>query len=271
MSDNTLLMVAAIFMSGCGAGFLAGLFGVGGGILIIPALFSVFTWQGVAADQAMHLAVATSLMAIIPTSLTSFRTHYRAGKVDSGVLRHWALPVIIGSAIGTIVGHSTHGTTTMALFGAFMGAIALYMGFAPEKLTPAKHPPAGGLALGVSSFIGFFSSLIGVGGGVLAVPSMVAFGLPMHRAVGTASGIGFLIGIPATITTLCLPVDTQGLPPGSIGYVNLWAFLCLVPATMMTAPIGAKVAHRLHAKNLRKYFAVLLVIIAIRMLWAAFA
>lgn len=259
-----------IAIAGALAGLIAGLFGVGGGIIVVPVLFAIFKMMHVAPDIAIHMAVGTSLAVIIPTSIASFSTHAKHKAVDRKILKQWGSAVIVGSALGGYVANLLSGATLSLVFGVFAVFIAMLMGFAPPHLRLAKQPPKGWKQRTLAGVIGFISAVVGVGGGSMSVPTLVLCNVPIHRAIGTASAIGLLISLPATIVFMASQAPVGSLPPGSLGHVNLIAFALLAPITMLTAPLGARLAHRLHAKNLRRYFAIFLVLIAIKMIAGAF-
>jgi uncharacterized protein len=258
-----------LLLAGACAGLIAGLFGVGGGIVIVPVLFMIFKAMHVPSGIAIHMAVGTSLAVIIPTSIASLSTHHRHGAVDRTILKQWSPAVIIGALLGGYIANLLSGPALSLIFGIFTVFIAALMGLAPPHLRLARHPPKGWKQTPLAGAIGFISALVGVGGGSMTVPTLVLCNVSIHRAVGTASAIGFLISLPATIIFLFSPTLAGTLPPGSFGHVNLIAFALLAPVTMLTAPFGARLAHKLHAKNLRRYFAIFLVLIAIKMIAGA--
>lgn len=255
-----------LFVTGAGAGLIAGLFGVGGGIIVVPVLFAILKLMRVAPDLAIHMAVGTSLAVIVATSIASLRTHARHNAVDRTILKQWSPAIVCGSLLGGYVANILSGPALSLIFGIFTVFIASLMGFAPPHLRMAKHPPKGWKQTPLAGGIGFISALVGVGGGSLSVPTLVLCNVPIHRAVGTASALGFMISLPATAVFMLSKAPAGTLPPGSFGHVNLIAFALLAPVTMLTAPIGAKLAHRLHAKKLRRYFAIFLFLVAIKMI-----
>ncbi|SOD98980.1 sulfite exporter TauE/SafE family protein [Caenispirillum bisanense] len=260
-------LVAALLVTGVAAGVLAGLLGVGGGIVIVPMLFHLFTLLGVDEAVRMHVAVGTSLATIIPTSLSSIRAHHRKGAVDLDLLKRWGPAVFVGVVIGTVVGTGVKGPVLTGVFAVVALAVAANMAFRKEGWTlrgelPSK--PAQG-ALGV--VIGGISVMMGIGGGTLSVPILSAFAYPIRRAVGTASAIGLIIGVPGAIGFLLSGLGAENLPPGTVGYVNLVGFALIVPCTVLAAPWGARIAHAIDPRKLRAAFAVFLFLTALRMLW----
>jgi uncharacterized membrane protein YfcA len=272
-----LFFALAILFCGTFAGMLAGLFGIGGGIIMVPILFSLFKAGGSPPDVAMHVAIGTSLMTIVPTSFISMRSHWRHGAVDTTILKQWGPPTMVGAVLGGLAANHMSGSSLTLIFGFFVLAVALVMGLTPANLRANKHLAQTGVQRGLAFVIGLISSLVGVGGGSLSVPTLVICRMPMHRAIGTSAGLGFLISLPAAVVFLFSQlthgaamrvVMKKGVLAGSFGNVDLLAFVLLVPATMLVAPLGAKLAHRLPPANLQRGFAVFLMVIALRMLYA---
>jgi len=266
VSMDIVLLVLSLLACGVFAGVLAGLLGVGGGIVIVPMLYHVFTLYGVAPGMAMPLSVGTSLSTIVLTAWVSARNHHRRGGVDESLVRSWFFPVLIGVAIGTLVAHFISGTAMKSLFGALLILVSVHM------LISARHAlsvfaglPARGFQGFLALLVGGFSAMLGIGGGTLMVPILTLFSFPIHRAVATASVFGLIISIPATLGYIYSGWGTAGLPPGSTGYINWLAFASLVPATMLCAPLGVKLAYRLNVMQLKRVFAVFLLIVGIKM------
>lgn len=255
-----LLIVAA-----AAAGLLAGLLGVGGGIVIVPMLFWILTGLGFSPDVVMHLAVGTSLATIIPTSISSTRSHRRRGNVDEILLRLWAPGVFAGAAAGGFAAKFIDGEVLSGIFGVVAILVSLNM-VTPRPLHLRDAPPRGLLAnSSLASVVGLFSALMGIGGGTLSVPILASFAVPILRAVGTASAFGLLIAAPAVVGFVWAGWDVPGLPPGSLGYVSLPAALVITPITVLLAPVGARIASSINQRALRLCFAVFLGITAVRM------
>lgn len=257
----------ALIATGAFAGVLAGLLGVGGGIVIVPVLFFVFQGFGVSPESAMVVATATSLATIIPTSISSIRSHTKKGNVDFDLLKRWAVFIFIGVLAGSwMVTRIEEGTWLTALFGVIATLSALNMLFRTGKsaLFPNLPGKAGQTVMGTS--IGFFSSMVGIGGGTISVPLLTLYNYPAHKAVGTAAAIGLIISLPGAITMLLLGSTPDDAPVGTYGLVNLMAFLSIVPLTVLFAPLGASLATKLDAAKLKKVFAVVLLITGLRML-----
>lgn len=255
---------ALLLLIGALAGVVGGMLGVGGGIVLVPAFFYAFDSLDFDGPNLMQVCIGTSLATIIVTSLRSGRAHHAKGAVDVDMLRVWGPFLVFGSVIGVLVAARLPSQVLQAVFGALAGLAGLYMAFgrASWRLAPAlpKQPVAGLLGW----LVGFLSAIMGIGGGTFGVPLMTLYNVPIHRAVGTASGFGLLIALPAVIGFLLLPVEQA--PPLSIGAVNLPAFLVVIGTTILTTPYGVKLAHRLNPIPLKRIFAVFLVVVAANML-----
>lgn len=255
---------------GLAAGFLAGLLGIGTGFLTIPVMAWAFArLDPASASLALHMAIGTSMATILPTSIASARTHWKAGGLDWRALRVWAPFVVVGALGGGALAEQFGDRPLAITFGGLIGLFALNMGL-PDGLPVLRRPPAGPVATRVTAWVtGLVSALLGIGGAVMSVPALRAGGMAMHRAVGTGAAIGFLIALPGTIGHVLAGWDEPGRPPLSIGYVSWGAALLLVPFTVAMAPFGARVAHRTNAERLRRIFAVFLGFVSVRMLWSA--
>ncbi|MCP4597354.1 sulfite exporter TauE/SafE family protein [Neptuniibacter sp.] len=256
----------ALLATGAFAGVLAGLLGVGGGIVIVPVLFFLFQGFGVSAESAMLVATATSLATIVPTSISSIRSHNKKGNVDFELLKHWAIFIFAGVLVGSWLVTRVDGTWLTMLFGVIATLSALNMLFRTGKSAMFQQLPgnAGQTIMGTS--IGFFSSMVGIGGGTISVPLLTLYNYPAHKAVGTAAAIGLIISLPGAITMLIMGDTPSDAPAGTYGLVNLVGFLCIVPLTVLFAPVGASLAAKLDAGVLKKIFAVVLLITGVRML-----
>lgn len=263
------LYAAALLATGVAAGFVAGLLGVGGGIVIVPVLFLMFAALGVPEDVRMHVAVGTSLATIVFTSTSSIRAHHARGAVDWALFRSWAPGIVIGVLAGTFIAAFVSGRALTGFFGLVAFVVAVWMAFSPSGLQVFSGMPRGIVKYVVTSVIGVISALMGIGGGTLSVPTMTLSGYPIHRAVGTAAAIGFLIGVPGAIGMIVGGWGRAGLPPLSAGFVNLLGLALILPASMLAAPWGARAAHALPVRGLKIAFAVFLAATAARMLWSA--
>ncbi len=263
---ENLPTIGALAATGVFAGILAGLLGVGGGIVIVPVLFFLFQSFGVSPESAMVIATATSLATIIPTSISSIRSHHKKGNVDFDLLKRWGLFVLIGVLIGSTVVTRVDGTWLTLLFGIIAGLSALNMLFRSGKAAVVDQLPGMPGQATMATSIGFFSSMIGIGGGTLSVPMLTFCNYPAHKAVGTAAAIGLLISLPGAATMLAAGTTPDDAPLGTFGLVNLIGFVCIVPLTVLFAPVGAAIANKLDANMLKKVFAVVLLITSARML-----
>ncbi|MBX2808850.1 MAG: sulfite exporter TauE/SafE family protein [Cellvibrionaceae bacterium] len=267
---NNIPTFLALFATGTLAGVLAGLLGVGGGIVIVPVLFFLFQNFGVSPDTAMLVATSTSLATIAPTSISSIRSHNKKDNVDFDLLKRWAVFIFIGVLAGSWLVTRVDGIWLTALFGVIATLSALNMLFRTGKSALFQQLPgkAGQIAMGTS--IGFFSSMVGIGGGTLSVPLLTLYNYPAHKAVGTASAIGLIISLPGALAMLILGSTPSDAPAGTFGLVNIIGFLCIVPLTVIFAPVGTSLAAKLDAKKLKKIFAIVLLITGLRMLLQLF-
>ena len=270
-TSEIVLLVLLMLGTGASAGLLAGLLGVGGGIVIVPILFLVFDALDFPASVAMHVAVATSLATIVPTSMASARAHRAGGNLDEAMFSRWAPFIALGAAIGGLLAGALGATGLKLVFGTVALLVAINMAW-PDRPSAGARLPGGTLAQGgIAGGIGLFSALMGIGGGSLSVPTLTMFSVPTHRAVGTAAAFGFVIAVPAVLGFVWSGWAVPGRPPGSLGYVNLIAAAAIFPMAMLLAPFGARLAQALPAKRLRLAFAFFLGITALRMLWSVFA
>jgi len=270
MTVSLDLVLLIVTLLGCGvfAGILAGLLGVGGGIVIVPMLYHVFTLYGVDPGTAMPLSVGTSLSTIVLTAWVSARNHHRRGGVDEDLVRRWFVPVLVGVVIGTVAAHFISGASMKTLFGVLLMLVSIHM------LVSARHAlnifsslPSRGVQNTLGVIVGVLSAMLGIGGGTVMVPILTLFSFSIHRAVATASVFGLIISIPATLGYVYSGWGLAGLPIGSTGYINWLAFASLVPATMLCAPLGVKLAYRLNVMQLKRVFAVFLLAVGIKMFW----
>lgn len=254
----------ALVAAGIVAGFLAGLFGIGGGAVLVPVFYQMLTALGIDEAVRMHLAVGTSLAIIVPTSLQSFRKHHARGAVDMDLLRSFAISVPIGVVCAAAVTAFISGAGLRVIFACIALVIALRLLFAKEDWKIGNDIPKGGFRHAVGWLIGFFSTFMGIGGGVMNNTFMTLYGRPMHQAVATSAGTGVLISIPGVIGYLLVGWGVSGLPPFSVGYVNLLAFAMIIPITVLMAPVGVRFAHALTRRQLEIGFGLFLIIVAIR-------
>lgn len=266
MPDFATYLPLLLLLLGIGAfaGVLAGLLGVGGGIVLVPAFYYTFAGLGYESGELMQVCLATSLATIIVTSARSVASHHKRGAVNWDILKSWAPGIVVGAVIGVLVAAGLRSVTLQMIFGVLAFAIGLYMLFGNAAWRVADEMPQGTLRWVLSPLVGFLSVLMGIGGGSFGVPIMTLHGVAIHRAVATAAGFGFVIALPSVIGFLF--VDVTGAPPWSVGAVNIPAFLVVIAMTMMTAPLGAKIAHALDPKPLKRVFGVFLTLVALNML-----
>lgn len=265
----SLELIAMIAAIGAMAGILSGLLGVGGGIILVPGLYALFTAAGYTPDYLMHMCVGTSLAIIIPTGLMSAYHHWKRDAVDRQALKKIAPCLVLGVIAGSVAIVYIDGESLILFFAAMLFVIALLMQIDPQKFSRRTHlpdQPEPGIA---GTVIGFISTLMGIGGASLNVPYMTMNGLPIHRAVGTASSMGPIIALPAIAGFVLAGWSAPHLPPFSLGYVNLPAFAVIVPVSVLCAPLGVSVAHRFSKLMLRRIFSFFLIIVALKMGYAA--
>ena len=268
MTDTTLLvtMVAMLLGIGAIAGILAGLLGVGGGIVLVSAFYYTFSALGYESPQLMQMCLATSLATIIVTSVRSVLAHTKKGAVDWDILKGWAIGIAAGAIVGVTVASSLRSTALQAIFGILAIIVGLYMALGKSHWRLGQAMPMGVKGFLISPVIGFLSVLMGIGGGSFGVPTMSLFNVPIHRAVATAAGFGVIIAVPSVIGFLLVDMPEGATPPLTIGAVNLVAFGLVIAMTLITAPYGAALAHRTDATRLKRIFGAFLVLVALNML-----
>ncbi len=270
MATEILALAAFVGLAGAAGGLLAGLLGVGGGIVMVPALEIALAAAGVPVGIRMHVAVGTSLAAIVPTALASSRAHRRRDAIDAGVARRWIPPVALGAAVGAVAAGLASDTTLRIVFGVVALSVAVIM-LGRRGREPAGEGGAMATAAprALPAGIGFVSAMMGIGGGTLSVPLLARLGLSMHAAVGTSAWLGFWVALPAAAGFALLGFGREGLPAASVGFVSLPGLAILVPASVLAAPLGARIAHGLSRRALRRAFGAFLLAVAARMFWTA--
>ena len=269
------LLAVGLLVAGGITGLLAGLFGVGGGAVIVPVLYELFTVLGVPDDIRMPLCVGTSLAIIIPTSIQSFNAHRRRGAVDMSILRTWAIPAILGVILGSLVARFAPAELFKWVFVCVAGASALRLLFGKDSWRLADDMPGKFLMRIYGLVIGVLSALMGIGGGQLSSLFMTFYGRPIHQAVATSSGLGVLISIPGALGYIYAGwpraaeyPDVAAIQfPVALGYVSLIGLILFVPTSMLFAPLGVRVAHALPKRRLEMAFGLFLLVVAARFLF----
>jgi uncharacterized membrane protein YfcA len=267
-TGELIALAVGLGVAGLVGGTVAGLLGVGGGIVLVPVLYQTLGFLGVDESVRMPIAVGTSLATIIPTSIRSTMSHHGKRAVDWDVLRAWAIPTIVGVIIGSLLVPIIGGKGLTAVFAFGALTLGLYMTAGREEWRLGDVLPSGIGAwfLGIAN--GCLSVLMGIGGGTFGVTVMTLYGTTIHRAVATAAGFGLIIGVPGAIGMIVNGWNVPDLPPLSLGYVNLIGLALIVPATIVAAPWGVALAHRLSRRTLRLAFGIFLCLTAMRMGWA---
>jgi len=261
-------LAAAMAATGLVSGTLAGLLGVGGGIVIVPVLFNVLPLFGIPEAVQMKLAVGTSLATIIPTSIQSARKHFAKGTMDVSLLRSLTPSIAVGVALGTLLAIWLRGDALTLVFAIVAVCVAANMALTSVDWRLRESFPDGALRHAIGGFIGTVSAMMGIGGGTVGVPILSAFGAPIRSAVATASAFGIIISVPATIGFIWAGWGNSQLPPFSLGYVNLVGVALIVPSSMIAAPWGVKLAHSIPPLLLKRLFALFLALTSARMLWS---
>jgi len=267
MTDYALL-AAAMLITGGIAGVLAGLLGIGGGIVIVPVLDAALAFLNVDAAIRMQVAVATSLATIIPTSIASSRAHHKRQSVDVALVKRWAIFVLIGSVAGALVAARVHSDVLAIVFAIMAMIMAIKLMLPLDGKTLTDEVPSGPFVPVIPTSIGAVSSMMGIGGGTFSVAILTLFNEPIHRAVGTAALFGLVISLPGTIGFMAAGFGDPRLPPASIGYVNLVGFVLISSTTFLAAPLGAAIAHKMSRRSLSLMFGMFLFVASARMYWS---
>ncbi len=261
------LLIVELVLLGIGTGFLAGLLGIGGGMLMVPFITIIMSMRGVGPDLAVKMAIATSMATIIFTSISSVRAHHKRGAVRWDIVRRLAPGIVIGSLISSLgVFALLKGSYLAVFFGLFVGFSATQM-FLDKKPKPTRQMPGTGGQIAAGGVIGFLSGLVGAGGGFISVPFMTWCNVAIHNAVATSAALGFPIAVANVAGYAISGQSVQGLPAGSFGYIWLPALAVIAVASVFTAPLGAKAAHALPVGKLKRVFASILYVLAAYMLW----
>ena len=265
-------LAAALLAAGAVTGLLAGVFGVGGGAVVVPVLYELFRAVGVPEEVRMPLCVGTSLAIIIPTSIRSFNAHRAKGAVDMSILRQWAVPVVVGVVMGSVVARYAPADLFKAVFVAVAGISAIRLLFGKDSWRFGTEMPAGPIMTIYGWIIGVLSALMGIGGGQLSNLFMTFYNRPIHQAVATSSGLGILISIPGALGYIYAGwpraaeyPDVAALQfPMALGYVSLIGLVLFIPTSIWTAPIGARFAHTLSKRRLEVAFGIFLLLVCVR-------
>lgn len=261
---DIVYFIILLLAAGGLAGILAGLFGVGGGAVLVPVFFQAFGALGVDQLVVMHVSVGTSLAIIVPTSIRSFLAHIKHDAVDFDVIKKWLIVVPLGVFTASYLASIASSEMLRLVFASIAMVLAVRMLFNRPGWRLADDLPKGILRVGVGYFLGLFSALMGIGGGVFNNTFMTLFGRPLHQAVATSSGVGILISIPGLIGYIAAGWGKSNLPPYSTGFVNWPAVLLIIPITLLLAPFGAKLAHKMDKRHLEIGFGIFLTIVALR-------
>lgn len=270
MPTDTLISLAPLLGAGLAAGLVAGLLGVGGGIVMVPILSLVLPALGADEAVSMHMAVASSLAVIVVTSLVSARAHAQRGGVDADTARLWALPIAAGALAGALAARYLSGDALRVLFGVLAAAVGTRFLLGQSAPEARLHWTRTTRRIAATA-IGVLSAWLGIGGGTFAVPALHGVGLPMHRAVGTAALLGFFVALPGAIGFAISGLDVGGRLANSVGYLHLPAVLVLAAGAVLLVPVGARLAHALPQGKLRRVFGVFLLLAAARMMSKALA
>lgn len=263
LTGQVAWLAAALAAAGACTGILAGLFGVGGGTVVVPVLYAVFGLYGVADDIRMPLCIGTSLAVIVPTSISSFLGHYRKGAVDFGVLRIWVAPIIAGVIVGVVAASFAKPVIFKVVFITVSLFLAVRLLAGNDWQLGEKLPSGSGMA-GYGVIIGSSSSLMGIGGGLVANVILSLYKSPIHTTIATASGVGLIVSIPGAIGYVVSGWHHAGLPPFSLGYVSLIGAVLLTPLSLMTVPYGVSLAHQMKKRQMEIALAVYLILVSLR-------
>ncbi len=265
---DVLTILAALLATGLATGFVSGLLGIGGGGLLVPVLYEVFGVIGVSDEHRMHLAIGTSLAVIIPTSLRSFASHRARGGVDLSIVRRLALPILIGVLLGSLIAKWSSGLTLKWVWVVFGSLMAAKMLFGRESWRLGDEVPQSRLVEAYGVVVGTIATIMSIGGGAYITALLTLYGRPIQKAVGTATGFGPLIALPGMLGFMWAGWTAEGLPLGSLGYVNLLGFAALVPTGVLMAPVGARVAHGISKRTLEIAMGLFIATVSFRFLLA---
>jgi uncharacterized membrane protein YfcA len=265
ISPGGLIVLAlALAAAGVVTGLLAGLFGIGGGGILVPVLYEAFGAVGVDPAIRMHMALGTSLAVIVPTSMKSFAAHRARGTVDSALVRRLALPVVAGVVVGIVVAGSSSSSALKWVWVVFATLMAAKLWFGRDSWRLGPDIPASWLVEAYGVLVGLISVLMSIGGGAYITTLMTLYGRPIHQAVGTSSGFGPLIAVPGMLGFMWAGFGTPGLPWGSLGFVSVLGALLIIPTSVLAAPWGVAMAHNFSRRTLERAFGAFLALVALR-------
>ena len=265
-------LAALLVLTGALAGFLAGIFGIGGGAVLVPVLYECFRLAGVPLDARMPLCIGTSLAIIIPTSIRSWQAHHKRGSVDMEILKKWALPVLIGVIAGSVIARYAPEKLFKYVFVGVAWSAAARLLLGKENWRLGDEMPQGFFMRAYGFFIGLLSTLMGIGGGLFSNLLMTFYGRPIHQAIGTSAGLAVLISIPGALGYIYagwpaaarFPEVAALQLPFAIGYISIIGALLVMPTSLLIAPLGVRVAHLLTKRKLEIAFGIYLLVVSSR-------
>jgi len=269
--DDLLLRIIIFAVVGLVSGFFAGLFGIGGGTIRMPIFIYLFPWLGIAHPVMMHVATATSMALVIPSAIASTRKHYKLGDLDLGVFKTWAIGLVIGVVIGSILLPFGSTEILQVLFSIYIILVGFYIAFSRGRFSFGQEPPKGAKMIGISSVVGFIAAMTGTSGGTMTTPVLSGFKMQLQRAMAIAAATGLITGTVGAIGSIIGGWNAKNLPSYSLGYVDMVIFLVMMPTVLIAAPIGVSVSHRMNERTLQLTYALLLIVVGIHLLWRLFA
>ena len=263
LAESTMILLLA----GSLAGIMAGMLGIGGGMILVPLLVFVFDLMKVSEALIPHLAIGTSLTTIVVTSLSSAKAHLKRGSFDKELLKHSIMPTTLGAGFGGLLAGSISGMVLVMIFG-FMAVIVSVRMMMPSKIHNENHQEPNRFLIGnLTGLTGMISAMVGIGGGAMNVPLLNMMGIKIHQAVGTSASIGFMIALPGAIGFIVSGWEKPNLPEFSFGFIHWLAALCICLMTAIFAPLGATISHKLNAKKLKQVFGIFLMVVAMLTFW----
>ena len=263
LAESTMILLLA----GSLAGIMAGMLGIGGGMILVPLLVFVFDLMKVSEALIPHLAIGTSLTTIVVTSLSSAKAHLKRGSFDKELLKHSIMPTTLGAGFGGLLAGSISGMVLVVIFG-FVAVVVSVRMMMPSKIHNENHQEPNRFLIGnLTGLTGMISAMVGIGGGAMNVPLLNMMGIKIHQAVGTSASIGFMIALPGAIGFIVSGWEKPNLPEFSFGFIHWLAALCICLMTAIFAPLGATISHKLNAKKLKQVFGIFLLVVAMLTLW----